>query len=79
MIVDGDFVFVGIVNMDMCSFQFNFEVNVFFMDVEVICIFEDYFEEDMLDSEKFSFVGFYKRGMIDWIKEFLVCLFLSVL
>ncbi|MDQ0929648.1 phosphatidylserine/phosphatidylglycerophosphate/cardiolipin synthase-like enzyme [Bacillus atrophaeus] len=79
LIIDGDLASVGTANMDMRSFQLNFEVNVFFTDDEAIRELETHFQEDMLESEKISPVGFYKRGMADRIKESFARLFSGVL
>lgn len=57
LIIDGDLASVGTANMDMRSFQLNFEVNVFFTDDEAIRELETHFQEDMLESEKISPVG----------------------
>ncbi|MCY8920886.1 cardiolipin synthase [Bacillus atrophaeus] len=79
LIIDGDLASVGTANMDMRSFQLNFEVNVFFTDDEAIRELETHFQEDMLESEKISPVGFYKRGMADRTKESFARLFSGVL
>lgn len=79
MIIDGDLASVGTANMDMRSFQLNFEVNVFFTDAEAIRTLEAHFEEDMQESEKLSPVGFYKRGVADRTKESFARLFSGVL
>ena len=50
MIIDGDLASVGTANMDMRSFQLNFEVNVFFTDAEAIRTLETHFEEDMQEN-----------------------------
>ncbi|MBL3628916.1 phospholipase D-like domain-containing protein, partial [Bacillus sp. RHF6] len=79
MIVDGDLASVGTANMDMRSFQLNFEVNVYFTDAEAIRTHDDHIEEDMLDSEKLTPVAFYKRGVTDRTKESFARLFSGVL
>ncbi|MDR7908584.1 cardiolipin synthase [Bacillus velezensis] len=79
LITDGNLASVGTANMDMRSFQLNFEVNVFFTDQEAIKDLEAHYLEDMKESEKISPVRFYKRTLWERTKESFARLFSGVL
>lgn len=64
VIIDDKIVFVGIVNMDLRSFMFNFEVNVFIYDEEVIRVMIDDFFEDLSYCEEFNLEVFKNRNII---------------
>lgn len=36
MVLDDMFLIVGFINFDFCSFEYNFEVNVFMYDMEIV-------------------------------------------
>ncbi|GAA0131089.1 MULTISPECIES: cardiolipin synthase [Bacillus] len=79
LITDGNLASVGTANMDMRSFQLNFEVNVFFTDQKAIKDLEAHYLEDMRESEKISPVRFYKRTLWERTKESFARLFSGVL
>lgn len=79
LITDGNLASVGTANMDMRSFQLNFEVNVFFTDEGAVRELEDHYREDMGESEKISPVRFYKRNIRERTKESFARLFSGVL
>ncbi|MGE6630385.1 cardiolipin synthase [Bacillus sp. NPDC077027] len=79
MIADGELASVGTANVDMRSFQLNFEVNVFLTAKEPIEQLMAHYEEDMKESDQIRPVHFYKRGWKERIKESFARLFSGVL
>ncbi|WP_028401228.1 cardiolipin synthase [Ectobacillus panaciterrae] len=79
LIVDGDVASIGTANMDMRSFQLNFEVNVFLIGCSSVQDLVTHYEEDIKDSERVSPVQFYKRSMLERSKESFARLFSGVL
>jgi cardiolipin synthase A/B len=79
IIVDGDLASIGTANMDMRSFHWNFEVNVFLYGTQSITDLTSHFEEDLTDSQKIRPVQYYKRGVLVRSKESFARLFSGVL
>ncbi|MGE7765662.1 cardiolipin synthase [Peribacillus sp. NPDC096540] len=79
IIVDGDIASIGTANMDMRSFQLNFEVNVFLMGSSSINDLVTHYQEDMKDSEKLDPVSYNNRGLLERSKESFARLFSNVL
>ncbi|ETI70016.1 cardiolipin synthase [Neobacillus vireti] len=79
IIVDGDLASIGTANVDMRSFQLNFEVNLFLTGTESIQDLAAQFEEDLMESRRIRPVEFYKRGMAVKWKESFAKLFSGVL
>ncbi|MCY7580470.1 cardiolipin synthase [Bacillus altitudinis] len=79
MIADGELASVGTANVDMRSFQLNFEVNVFTAAKKPIEQLMAHYEEDMKECEQMGPVHFYKRGLKERLKESFARLFSGVL
>lgn len=79
IIVDGDIASIGTANMDLRSFQLNFEVNLFLTGSDSIGDLVTHFEEDLKECRRIRPVAFYKRGLgVKW-KESFARLFSGVL
>ncbi|PLS07982.1 cardiolipin synthase [Neobacillus cucumis] len=79
IIVDGDLASIGTANVDMRSFQLNFEVNLFLTGTDSINDLVAHYEEDLKDCRRIRPVEFYKRRMsVKW-KESFARLFSGVL
>ncbi len=71
IIVDGVIASVGTANMDIRSFDQNFEVNALIYDEEITKVLEDNFKEDMKSSVEFTLSEWENRPWIDNQKEIL--------
>ena len=69
IMVDGMFSSVGTANMDMRSFDQNFEVNALIYDVATTRQLENAFEEDLSNSERITLNTLAKRPMSARIRE----------
>ncbi|MEO8147479.1 MAG: cardiolipin synthase [Bacteroidia bacterium] len=79
MIIDDNLAIVGTANMDMRSFDMNFEVNAFIYDQEVNQQLENVFMEDLKYSREASLNVWNKRSNWRVLAESLVRLFAPVL
>ncbi|WP_082129739.1 cardiolipin synthase [Aneurinibacillus tyrosinisolvens] len=79
VIVDGDLASIGTANIDLRSFQLNFEVNVFLFGTRSINDLIRHYEEDMMDSMKVNKDEFNRRGLLARSKESVARLFSPVL
>ncbi|KKI93489.1 cardiolipin synthase [Bacillus sp. SA1-12] len=79
IIVDGDLASIGTANMDMRSFQLNFEVNAFLIEASTIQDLVADYEADINVSKRIRPVEFYKRSLIEKLKESIARLFSGVL
>ena len=66
---DGKVACVGTANMDIRSFELNFEVNAMIYDEEVTVELEDNFMRDIYDSEEYTFDMYKNRSLLQRIKE----------
>lgn len=55
IVVDDEMVLIGMVNIDVRSFRFNFEVNVFIYDVIIVKKFIFLFKEDLFVFRKYMY------------------------
>ena len=79
IIIDGDLASIGTANVDMRSFQLNFEVNLFLTGTASIGDLVEHFEEDLKECRRIRPVEFYKRRLgVKW-KESFARLFSGVL
>lgn len=69
MVVDGTVSSIGTANMDMRSFQYNFEVNAFLYDHQIAKKLEDDFLNDLEDSKEIILEQYLKRPLINKFKE----------
>jgi cardiolipin synthase len=69
VMVDSVITSVGTANIDIRSFQLNFEINAFIYDVEKTKEFERKFLEDILDCEEIDYEYYKNRSNIAKIKE----------
>lgn len=79
LMVDGVAASVGSANLDIRSFEINFEVNSFIYDNDVVRRLELDFEEDLKESEEFILEDFSKRGLPSRFRESLGRLFSPIL
>lgn len=67
IIMDGKVVSMGTANMDIRSFQLNFEANTFIYDEKIAKLFSDKFINDIKNnSDEITFEIYQKRG--NWVK-----------
>ncbi|MFJ7726073.1 cardiolipin synthase [Neobacillus sp. NPDC097160] len=79
IIVDSDLASIGTANVDMRSFQLNFEVNLFLTATDSIADLVASFEEDLKECRRIRPVEFYKRSMTVKWKESFARLFSGIL
>ncbi|MFT9846603.1 cardiolipin synthase [Aneurinibacillus sp. REN35] len=79
VIIDGDFASVGTANIDLRSFQLNFEVNAFLFETSSIATLIQQYEEDLDESICLDMEEFTRRGIIKRTKESFARLFSPVL
>lgn len=79
ILVDGMVASVGTANMDMRSFEQNFEVNLIIYDRNVAHTLGSYFVEDMADSEEESLHRWKFRPKRDKVRESVTRLFAPLL
>ncbi len=69
LLVDGIAASIGTANLDIRSFQINFEVNAFIYDKEIVERMEKDFYMDMEDSDKVILEEYLQRPLLEKIKE----------
>ncbi len=69
LLVDGVVASVGTTNMDLRSFNLNFEVNALIYDQEIVSKLEDDFNQDINDSKFIDYEEWTKRGYWTRFKE----------
>ena len=69
VMADGKVACVGTANMDIRSFELNFEVNAMIYDEEVTVELEDNFMRDIYDSKEYTFDMYRNRSLLQRIKE----------
>lgn len=70
-VIDGFYSTVGTTNLDIRSFQLNFEVNAFIYDEEVAGRLEEIFFDDLYDSTELTLESYKKRSRLLKVKESL--------
>lgn len=79
LIVDNEIVSIGTANMDLRSFNHNFELNAIFYDKQITKIAKDQFVEDLFNSKKINLEEFTARSVIQRTKESICRLFSPLL
>ena len=79
MVTDGNLSIVGTANMDMRSFELNFEVNVLLYDEKISGKLRSIFFEDLSDAEKIDAKKWNKRPAYKQLPEKLARLFSPVM
>lgn len=79
LIVDEEIVSIGTANMDMRSFNHNFELNAMLYSKNIAAIAEVQFNYDLAHSRKVNFDSFSKRSIVQKIKESICRLFSPLL
>lgn len=79
IIVDDDFTTVGTTNIDIRSFQLNFEVNAFIYSKKVNSEMKEYYLDDLKNSIEITLEEYKNRSIIDRMKESLARLFSPIL
>lgn len=69
VMADGKVACVGTANMDIRSFELNFEVNAMIYDEEIAGVLEDNFMRDIYDSKEYTLAMYKNRSLIQRIKE----------
>lgn len=69
VLIDGKLASVGTANMDIRSFDLNFEVNAFIYDKAVAQLLEADFNNDLLDCMEITTDWYYGRSLLFKIKE----------
>ncbi|MDD2983810.1 MAG: cardiolipin synthase [Crocinitomicaceae bacterium] len=69
MVVDGEIAIVGTANMDIRSFDLNFEVNAIVYDAEIAKQVRDAFLEDVENSNEIQFAAWKKRPFLRKLLE----------
>lgn len=69
MMVDGVVASVGTANMDIRSFQLNFEVNAFLYDKQIVARLEEDFMKDIADSRLITYEEYQERPFLNKVKE----------
>ncbi len=70
-VIDGFYSTVGTTNMDIRSFQLNFEVNAFIFDEEIAGQLEEIFFNDLYDSTELTLEGYMRRSPLLKARESL--------
>lgn len=79
LVVDGAMASIGTANLDIRSFQLNFEVNAFIYDKDTVVRLEKDFLMDLKDSEEIMLEEHLKRPLLEKIKESAGSLFSPLL
>ena len=79
LIVDGEIVSIGTANMDMRSFNQNFELNAMLYDKEIAAVAEAQFAQDLASSSKVILEEFSRRSIWQKSKESVCRLFSPLL
>ena len=69
VMADGKVACVGTANMDIRSFELNFEVNAMIYDEEAAVELEDNFMRDIYDSKEYTLSMYKNRSLVQRIKE----------
>jgi len=69
MVVDGVWATIGSSNFDARSFRLNDEVNINIYDESVAAEMESMFHEDLAHSEEITLRKWFRRGLVDRVKE----------
>ena len=77
--IDKNLSIVGTANMDIRSFELNFEINAFIYDQDLAQQLRDHFYQDLKDSETIVLELWKKRGVCSKIKEAVSRLFSPIL
>lgn len=79
LLVDGIAASVGTANLDIRSFELNFEVNAFIYDKDTVAGLEKNFLVDVNDSKELKLEEYLKRPVFDKVKEATARLFSPLL
>lgn len=79
LIVDDEVLGLGTANMDLRSFNQNFELTALIYDDTIVDKASDAFSEDLRFSQKISLADFEKRGLVERSKESICRLFSPLL
>lgn len=69
VMADGKVACVGTANMDIRSFELNFEVNAMIYDEDIAVELEDNFMRDIYDSKEYTLSMYKNRSLIQRVKE----------
>ena len=69
VMADGKVACVGTANMDIRSFELNFEVNAMIYDEDIAIELEDNFMRDIYDSKEYTLSIYKNRSLIQRVKE----------
>ena len=69
VMADGKVACVGTANMDITSFELNFEVNAMIYDEDIAIELEDNFMRDIYDSKEYTLSMYKNRSLIQRVKE----------
>lgn len=69
LMIDGEIVSVGTANMDIRSFELNFEINAFIFDKKITGEFEKDFIDNLDNCVKIDLNWYNNRGIISKVKE----------
>ena len=69
VMADGKVACVGTANMDIRSFELNFEVNAMIYDEDIATELEDNFMRDIYDSKEYTLSMYKNRSLIQRVKE----------
>ena len=79
IIADGKVASIGTANLDIRSFQLNFEINAIIFDSDFTKVQEKIFIDDIKDSKQVIFEEYNNRGRAIRIKEALIRLIAPIL
>lgn len=79
MVIDDSLTITGSANMDVRSFEHNFEIDAFIYNENSTQIAKNIFEDDMKDSSLLTIDEWNKRSMMNKVKESVVRLFSPLL
>ncbi len=79
MLADEDFVSIGTANLDIRSFNLNFEINAFIYDPEVSEKMMFSFIDDFRNSKEVTLASYSNRPKVDRVKESIARLFSPIL
>ena len=79
ILVDDQMTTIGTANLDIRSFQLNFEVNAFIYDMDLCLQVKESFMKDLSDSQQVNRHDYRKRKLLNRVKESLARIFSPVL
>jgi len=79
MVADGLLSIIGTANMDVRSFDLNFEVNALVYDEKIAAIMREQFFDDLKNSDKIDSEKWSKRSFFQQLQERVARLFSPVL